>query len=135
MRSILALILALLLSATLAGADKKKDKPSRPPELTVLKLHAARNDNRRVDLDVTVQNTSPKALRKLRITFEFRDTEDKIIAARNMEADDPDFPAGEEMTLALETPDQVRAVAITVSALDRDGRELYIGNPGPYPIE
>jgi hypothetical protein len=134
--ALVAILGSLLLFAEPDGKSKKdkKNKVPKPPELEVVSLHAARG-GKGIELEVKVTNSGVRPLNRVTLVFEFRETEGRIVSAREIQVDQLVLAQGDETELNLETPDQVRAVHVTVAGRDKEGRELVIAQNGPFPIE
>lgn len=131
-----SLVIVIVLSSLLsvAQADRKPKKEPKPPELEVVSLKAVRKE-RTVEIDCAVRNSGLKPLQRIKLTFELRASEGGVVTARSLDVEEESLAPGEEAEVSVETPDEARAVRITVSALDKEGRLLIVSNAGPVPIE
>ena len=128
MRSALALFLGL--ATLLCGAAPKR----KPPDVEVLEVKCQRNEGR-VTVDGTVRNSGRKAIANLNLLFDFLTTDDQVVTTRRHGYKDEVLEPGQELGFQLYFADPVRAVTFSMRAESKDGRELRLGNAGPFPIE
>jgi hypothetical protein len=127
MRLILAACLGLTLCAVAAA--------QRKPDVQVLECHARRVEEGRVSVDARVKVTSGKPLKGLVIFFDFLSSEGDPLISSKVEADEDELRPGDESSFHAATINPPGAIRFKVHAQDGAGRDLRIGNAGPYTIE
>jgi hypothetical protein len=126
-RALLAAVLAFGLCGVVF-AQKKTD-------VTVVESRARRVEEGRVSVDARVKVTGAKPVRGLVVFFDFVSSEGDPLISAKVEADEDDLKPGEETSLRAATTNPPGAVRYKIHALDGAGRELRVGNAGPFTIE
>jgi hypothetical protein len=121
----------LATGASLRGQDKKP----KPPELKVLQANIRRVDERMIAVDGSVENTGTKTYNKMQLVFEFFAPGHKSITIQKGATDIDTIPPGEVAEFHLQLRAPARAVEVTIGAEDGTGRELRVGEGGPFPVE
>ncbi len=124
-----ALFLLLLLVLALPAQKTRK-----PAEITVTELTAVRKDDL-IEIDATFKNAGVKPLAGLKVSFNFFTIDHRPVSSQRAQADESAINVGEETQIHAQMTDAVRAVTLEVSATDSEGRELRVGQPGPYTIQ
>lgn len=127
------LLLAVVLAAAISAADKKKKQP-KPPEVVVIETTAHRTEGR-VMVDGRVKNNSEKRIEGLVLLFDFLAPGRAVITTQKGPIDEEVLDPGKEAVFRVELNDPVRAVEVQLGAVDRNSRDLRVGNPGPFAIE
>lgn len=127
-RTILAcLALALFLPA--------QDKKPKTPELEFTQVSVHRINDTLLAADGSVRNTGTKSYRRVQIVFEFFAPGKQSITIQRGSPEPDLIPPGELVEFHLQLRAPARAVQVTLGAEDGSGRELRVGNAGPYPVE
>ncbi len=128
----------ILLSACAAPLVPRlaaQDKKPKPPELKVLQANVRRVDERMIAVDGSVENTGTKTYNKMMLVFEFFAPGHKSITIQKGATDIETIPPGEVAEFHLQLRAPARAVEVTIGAEDGNGRELRVGEGGPFPVE
>lgn len=123
----------LLILASLVCAAEKKAKPVKSPDVRVVEIRCQRTEDR-VTVDGRVRIGGNKPLERFTLFFDFLDTGAQVITTRRNDYPEETLSPGQDVDFNLYLPDPVRAVHVVVRAEQKDGRELHVANPGPYPI-
>ena len=126
-------IISFLLASLLYPAQRKRNSP-KPPELQVAEVTARRGEGT-VSLDGRVRNCGEKALRGLKLLFDFMDSDRQVLTTKNWTNEDAILQPGDETEFHAQLTDPVRAVYFRVNAEDGGGRELRVDKGGPFPVE
>jgi hypothetical protein len=127
-------VLLLILAAALSGADRKKEKAYKGPEVEILLAKAHRGESL-VNVDAKVRNCGVRPIKGLVVLFDFMAPGKFVITTQKMEANEEMLEPGDEVMFRGQLSDPVRAVQFRVHAVDADDRDLRVAKPGPYPIE
>jgi len=112
-----------------------QDKKPKAPELKVLQANVRRVDERMIAVDGSVENTGTKTYNKMQLVFEFFAPGHKSITIQKGATDIETIPPGEVAEFHLQLRAPARAVEVTIGAEDGNGRELRVGEGGPFPVE
>ena len=124
---LISLVAALLLPA--------QEKKAKPQDLEVSQFTCRRIDEQLIAVDGKVKNTGTKTFRKVVIVFEFFAPDKKSITIQKGSPEPDTVVPGDLVEFHLQLRAPARAVHIEVGAVDASGRELRVGNAGPYPVE
>ena len=124
---LISLVAALLLPA--------QEKKAKPLDLEVSQFTCRRIDEQLIAVDGKVKNTGTKTFRKVLIVFEFFAPDKKSITIQKGSPEPDTVVPGDLVEFHLQLRAPARAVHIEVGAVDASGRELRVGNAGPYPVE
>ena len=127
-------VVLLLLSVLLHGADRKKDKGYKGPEVEIVLAKAYRTEGL-INVDARIKNCGVRPIRQLTVLFDFMAPGKFVITTQKMGADQEILEPGDEVMLRGQLNDPVRAVQFKVQAVDVDDRDLRVSKAGPYPIE
>ena len=125
-----AVVITIILALALSGADKKK----KPPDVTVMEV-AGRRDAGKITLDGKVRNTSDKAINGLLVVFDFLSSDRVILTTQKGPVEDEVVEPGQESSFHLICEQPPRAVRFQINSVDRSGRDLRVGNAGPFAID
>jgi hypothetical protein len=128
----LILILALLAAVLAPGAQRK---PSKRPQVEVVRLAAARQTDGTMSIDGHLKNSGEKPIANLTLVFNLLAPGKEIVSAERGELDEEVLEPGQEAEFHWAMKDNPRAVKLTVNAEDRSGNEVTVLKPGPYTIE
>jgi hypothetical protein len=126
-------VVILLTLASLVCAADKKPKPAKSPDVRVVEIRCQRTESR-VTVDGRVRIGGNKTLERFTLFFDFLATDKQVITTRRNDYSEEIFTPGQDVDFNLYLPDPVRAVHVVVRAEAKDGRELRVANPGPFPI-
>jgi hypothetical protein len=116
----------LLLSGTLALAQKTHD-------VEVLESKAKRVEEGRLSIDGRVR--VGKALKGLTLTFDFYTSDGELLSSQRAAVEDDTLKRGEESAFHAETENPPGSVRFKIRAYDGSGRQLGVGNEGPFVID
>lgn len=120
-------VLALLLSA--------QDRKPKVPELEFSQVSIHRIDDQLLAVDGSIRNPGTKQQNKVQIVFEFFAPGKQSITIQRGAPEPNTIAAGDLVEFHLQLRAPARAVHVVLGAEDGSGRELRVGNPGPYPVE
>jgi hypothetical protein len=123
-------ILLLALAAIPISAQKKH----KPPDLEVLEVTAHRGEEK-VSVDGRVRNSGEKPIKELTLLFNFLAPGNEAIDTEKGEIDEQLLEPGKVASFHMEANAPPRAVQFEIVAQDGSGRELRVGNAGPFTIE
>jgi hypothetical protein len=110
------------------------EKTRKPPEINVSELAALRKDEL-IEIEATFRNPGPKPLNGLEVSFNFFTGDHHPVSTQRAKADETLLNTGDESQIHAQMADAVRAVTLEITATDGSGRELRVGQAGPYPIQ
>jgi hypothetical protein len=116
----------LLLAGTLALAQKMHD-------VEVLESKARRVEEGRLSIDGRVR--VGKALKGLTLTFDFYTSDEVLLSSQRAAVEDDTLKRGEESAFHAETENPPGSVRFKIRAYDGIGRQLRVGNEGPFVID
>ncbi len=114
-----------------SGATPLAPKPAEV-EVTEMTLH---RKNGLVEVDTTVKNLNLKPLRGLTAVYRFYSISHEPVTTQRTTIDEGDLAAGAETSIHAQLEEPARAVTVEFSAVDINGKELRVKNPGPFSIE
>ncbi len=126
------LLMLIAVMGMLGGAQDKKPKP---PELEIVQVAVHRIDDTMLAADGSVRNTGTKTLNKVQIIFEFFAPGKQSITIQRGAPEPNTIAPGDLVEFHLQLRAPARAVHVLVGAEEGSGRDLRVGNPGPYPVE
>jgi hypothetical protein len=121
------LALALCL-CTIAVAQRRAD-------VQVLEAKARRVEEGKIAADGRVKVSGGKPLRGLVLVFDFLSSEGDTLTSQKISVDDETLDRGEELPFHVTTMNPPGSVRFQMRAFDSAGRELRVGNSGPFIIE
>jgi hypothetical protein len=125
-------ILAPLAVALVLGAQRR---PSKRPQVEVVRLAAARQADGTLSIDGRLKNSGEKPLENVTLVFNLLAPGKEIVSAERGELDEEVLDPGQEAEFHWAMKDNPRAVKLTISAEDHSGNEVTVLKPGPYTIE
>lgn len=125
---VLAAASLLLLASSLAPAEKRHD-------IEVLEARARRVEEGRLSMDGRVRVTAGKSVKGLSLTFDFLTSDGDLLSSEKAEVDDDVIKRGDESPFHVETENPPGSVRFKIRAFDGDGRQLRVGNDGPFIID
>jgi len=123
---ILAAASLLVLAGTLALAQRSHD-------VDVLEVKAKRVEEGRLSMDGRIR--AGKALKGLTLTFDFLTTDGELLSSEKAAVEDDSLKRGDESGFHAEADNPPRSVKFKIRAFDGSGRELRVGNEGPFIID
>ncbi len=127
-------VVCLLLCVPLSFSADKKRKGPKPPEIEVLEATVRRSEGV-ITLDGRVKNAGERPAQGLVLVFDFAATGKQVVTSKRGPAEDADLAPEAETEFHVQINDPVRAVEVSIQAVDGSGRELNVIKPGPYAIE
>jgi len=127
------LTVPLLILATLLYPQDRKRK-SKSPDVTIVSVTAHRTEDL-IAVDGRVRNTGEKALAGLVLYIDFLDSDRHVLTTLNGPPETQSLAPGEESEFRLQVKAPVRAVRVRFNSQDGQGKELTVGNAGPFSIE
>jgi uncharacterized protein (TIGR02588 family) len=124
------LVLAFALLAGMAWGGHK----SRPPEIVVTEL-AVHHEDGQITVTGKVQNSAGKTLEGVEIIFQFEDDAGKVITTQRTTLDEKKFEPGAISEINGVMKDAPLAARMRVLAQTGSGRDLRVGNDGPFPVD
>jgi hypothetical protein len=121
-----AAALLLLLAGTLALAQKTHN-------VEVLESKAKRVEEGRLSIDGRVR--VGKALKGLTLTFDFYTSDGELLSSQRAAVEDDTLKSGDESAFHAETENPPGSVRFKIRAYDGRGRQLGVGNEGPFVID
>ncbi len=116
----------LLLGCAMALAEKKYD-------LEILEAKGRRVEEGRLSIDGRVR--AGKSLKGLTVTFDFLTSDGELLSSQKTAVEDSALDRGEESSFHAETDNPPGSVRFKIRAFDGDGRQLRVGNDGPFVID
>lgn len=124
--------IASLALTLLSSAQEKKAKI---PEVEFSQVSIHRIDDQLLAVDGSLRNTGTKQQNKVQIVFEFFAPGKQSITIQRGAPEPDTIAAGDLVEFHLQLRAPARAVHVVLGVEDGTGRELRVGNPGPYPVE
>jgi hypothetical protein len=126
------LLMALIgLTVCAQGAPQKQKKPT---DIEILETRARRTEDK-ILVDGNVRVSGEKPLRGLVVVFDLISAEKTVVATEKAVLGEDAVDPGQERSYRAATADTFRAVTYRIRAFDTAGRELRVGNGGPFSIE
>ncbi len=117
----------LLLAGSLALAEKRHD-------VEVVEARARRVEEGRISLDGRVRVTAGKSVKGLSLTFDFLTSDGDLLSSEKAAVDDDVIQRGDDSPFHVETDNPPGSVRFKIRAFDGSGRQLRVGNDGPFII-
>jgi hypothetical protein len=118
----------LLLAGSLALAQKGHD-------LEILEAKARRVEEGRLSLDGRIRVTGRKSISGLALTFDFLTSDGELLSSQNAAVEDDVINRGDESGFHAEAQNPPGSVRFKIRAFDGSGRQLRVGNDGPFVID
>ena len=122
----LAASLLLLLACAMALAQKGHD-------VQIVEAKARRVEEGRLSMDGRVRAGKP--LKGLTLTFDFLTSDGELLSSQKTAVEDDALKRGDESSFHAETENPPGSVRFKIRAFDGDGRQLRVGNDGPFVID
>lgn len=122
--------LAALLLLTALPAQKQP----KPPDIEVTEITVRREEGK-VRIDGRAKNTGLKPLRGVLLLIDFLSSDKIPVTTKRGPINAEELPVGEETDFHLEVASPPRAVSVFLNSEDASGRDLRVGNAGPFNIE
>jgi hypothetical protein len=116
----------LLLFCAMALAQKKHD-------VEILEAKARRVEEGRLSMDGRVRVAKP--VKGLTLTFDFLTSDGELLSSQKAAVEDAEIDRGEESSFHAETSNPPGSVRFKIRAFDGSGRQLKVGNDGPFVID
>jgi len=121
----LAIASLLLLGGAIAVAAKY--------DVEILECKARRVEEGRLSIDGQVR--AAKAIKKLKLTFDFLTSDGELLSSEQAPVEDDSIGRGQESSFHAEAENPPGSVRLKIRAFDGDGRQLRVGNDGPFIID
>ena len=118
----------LLLSCSLVLAQKRHD-------VEIVEAKARRVEEGRLSVDGRVHITGAKSVKGLALTFDFLTSDDELLSSEKVSVEDDVLYRDEEAPFHAETNNPPGSVRFKIRAFDGSGRQLRVGNDGPFVID
>jgi len=130
MRVLAAALLAslLLFCGITALAQKGHD-------IEILEAKARRVEEGRLSLDGRIRVTGRKSIEGLNLTFDFLTSDNELLSSQRAGVEDDEIKRGEESGFHAEAQNPPGSVRFKIRAFDGSGRQLRVGNDGPFVID
>lgn len=125
-------LLAPLVVALAFGAQRK---PSKRPQVEILRLAAARQTDRTLTIDGRLKYSGEKPVTDLALVLNLLAPGNEIVSSERGVVGEGELEPGQEAEFHFETRDNPRAVRVRVGAQDHSENEVAVVKPGPYTIE
>lgn len=122
----LAASLLLLLACAMALAQKGHD-------VQIVEAKARRVEEGRLSMDGRVR--AGKTIKGLTLTFDFLTSDGVLLSSQKTSVEDDELKRGDESSFHAETENPPGSVRFKIRAFDGDGRQLRVGNDGPFVID
>ena len=129
------LLFFLVAPSLLVSAGHQKRKPPKEPEILVVEMAARRSSDGRVEIDGRIRSQAARPLERLTLYFKMRAPSDEVVTTQKGQLDATVLEPGEDSEFHWQMRDHVRAVKVNIEITDRNGDEILVDKPGPYPIE
>jgi hypothetical protein len=116
----------LLLACAMALAQKKHD-------VEILEAKAKRVEEGRLSMDGRISVTKP--IKGLTLTFDFLTSDGEVLSSQKTAVEDDALRRGDESSFHAETDNPPGSVRFKIRAFDGEGRQLRVGNDGPFVID
>jgi hypothetical protein len=131
-------LLCSLSPLAIAGGRKDKPKGGKPRggkvALLELAVHRAGDENR-IEIDGRLRNDGDRPLDGLTLMLHFLGADNDQVSQLRGKIDNEALDAGEESEFHWQLSNNPRAVEVQVTAANKQGFEVDLDKPGPYPIE
>ncbi|MCC6857384.1 MAG: hypothetical protein IT158_02430 [Bryobacterales bacterium] len=124
--------LVALLAVCLGGAPQKRK--GRPLDVELLEP-VMRRSGEDILIDGRLRNCAAKPIRGLVLVFDFMAPGRQVVTTYRGALDEELLEPGQESEFRMQVKAPPRVVAIQVAASDEEGRDLRVGNPGPFVIQ
>jgi len=118
----------LLLASAVALAQKGHD-------LEILEAKARRVEEGRLSVDGRIRVTGRKSVNGLTLTFDFLTSDGELLSSEKAAVEDDAISRGEESAFHAEAQNPPGSVRFKIRAFDGSGRQLRVGNEGPFVID
>jgi hypothetical protein len=102
-------------------------------DVEILEAKARRVEEGRLSIDGQVRVT--KAIKKLSLTFDFLTSDGELLSSEKTPVENDAIGRGQESSFHAEAENPPGSVRFKIRAFDGDGRQLRVGNDGPFIID
>ena len=124
----------LILAGVGFPQSKKPTKKAKPPDAILLKPAVHFNDAV-VTLDGALRNSSEKPLKAIVLHIDFLGPNKELLTTWRGPIESELLEPAQEAAFHLQVKAPLRAVSVRFNAVDADGREVRLENPGPHVID
>lgn len=104
-------------------------------DVEVLEAKARRVEEGRISIDGRVRVTGRKSVNGLTLTFDFLSSDGELLSSEKAGVEDDEVNRGEESAFHAEAQNPPGSVRFKIRAFDGSGRQLRVGNDGPFVID
>lgn len=123
------LVLCLAVIPRASGGDRKL----KAPEVQVIEMSARREDDL-ITIEGRVKNSGAHPLHALIVIFRIEDGHGTTLSTQRLPVDEPILDPGDESELHAQMKDSPYAARFMVLSETGDGKELHVGNAGPFSV-
>jgi hypothetical protein len=117
-----------LFAGALALAQKGHD-------VEIVEAKARRVEEGRLSVDGRVRVTGRKSVSGLALTFDFLTSDGALLSSEKAAVEDDEIKRGDDSAFHAETQNPPGSVRFKIRAFDSSGRQLRVGNDGPFVID
>jgi hypothetical protein len=99
----------------------------------IVEAKARRVEEGRLSMDGRVR--AGKTIKGLTLTFDFLTSDGVLLSSQKTTVEDDELKRGDESSFHAETENPPGSVRFKIRAFDGDGRQLRVGNDGPFVID
>lgn len=118
----------LVLGGAMALAQKGHD-------VEILEAKARRVEEGRLSVDGRIRVTGRKSVNGLALTFDFLTSDGELLSSEKAAVEEDVINRGEESAFHAEAQNPPGSVRFKIRAFDGSGRQLRVGNDGPFVID
>jgi hypothetical protein len=126
----LRLVFLCVLCAGLAPGGQK----SGPPEVVLTEVVVHREESL-ITITAKLRNATDKTLGGVEVLFRFEDDAGKVLTTQRATLDEKKLAPGDVSEIGGQMKDSPLAVQMRVGVQTGSGRDLRVGNDGPFPID
>ena len=128
MRLFFFILAALSVCVTVEGQKKKA------PDVQILENKARRGENT-IRIDIRLRIAGEKPIKGLMLHIDFQGADGGALTTEKAGAEEEVLKPGDEASIRTETANPPGSIKYKILAFDGGGRELAVGNAGPFIIE
>jgi len=100
-----------------------------------MEAKARRVEEGRISIDGRVRVTGLKSVKGMALTFDFLTSDGDLLSSEKVSVEDDVVNRGEDSSFHAEAQNPPGSVRFKIRAFDGSGRQLSVGNDGPFLIE
>lgn len=125
----------LLAAAALCLLLPAQEKRQKAPDVEIVQVRIHRIDDQLIAVDGSLRNTSQRNFQRIQVVFEFFAPGKQSITIQRGAPEPDTITPGDLTEFHLQLRAPARAVHVLLGVEDGSGRELRVGNAGPFPVE